>query len=69
MSVLVGLLAGIAAWARLEYLVLAGAIRLGSLITHRQWKMTAVAAVAALVVIAPWTARNYAVLHRFIPVG
>jgi hypothetical protein len=26
-------------------------------------------AVAALVVIAPWTARNYAVLHRFIPVA
>jgi hypothetical protein len=69
MSVLVGLLAGIAALARLEYLVLAGAIMLGSLTTHRQWKMTAVAAVAALVVIAPWTARNYAVLHRFIPVA
>jgi hypothetical protein len=31
--------------------------------------MTAVAAVAALVVIAPWTARNYAVFHRLIPVA
>jgi hypothetical protein len=69
MSVLIGVLAGIAALVRLEYLVLAGAIMLGSLITHRQWKMTAVAAVAAFVVIAPWTARNYAVLHRFIPVA
>jgi hypothetical protein len=69
LSVLVGLLAGIATLARTEYLVLAGAIILGSLITHRQWKMTAVAAVAAFVVIAPWTARNYAVFHRLIPVS
>jgi hypothetical protein len=69
MSVLVGVLAGIAALIRLEYLVLVGAIILGSFITHRQWKMTAVAAIAAFVVIAPWTARNYVVLHRFIPVA
>ena len=69
MSVLIGVLAGIAALVRLEYLVLVGAIMLGSLITHRQWKMTAVAAVAAFVVIAPWTARNYAVFHRLIPVA
>jgi hypothetical protein len=69
MSVLVGVLAGIAALVRLEYLVLVGAVILGSLITHRQWKMTAVAAVAAFVVIAPWTARNYAVFHRLIPVA
>jgi hypothetical protein len=68
-SVLIGVLAGIATLVRLEYLVLVGAIMLGSLITHRQWKLTAVAAVAAFVVIAPWTARNYAVLHRFIPVA
>jgi hypothetical protein len=69
MSALVGLIAGIAALVRTEYLVLAGAIILGSLITHRQWKMTAVAAVAALVVIAPWTARNYVVFHQLIPVA
>jgi hypothetical protein len=69
LSVLVGVLAGITALVRLEYLVLVGAIILGSLITHRQWKMTAVAAVAAFVVIAPWTARNYVVFHRLIPVA
>ena len=69
MSVLVGLLAGITVLVRLEYLVLVGAIILGSLITHRQWKMTVVVAVAAFVVIAPWTARNYTVFHRFIPVS
>jgi hypothetical protein len=69
MSVLIGVLAGIATLVRLEYLVLVGAIMLGSLITHRQWKMSAVAAVAAFVFIAPWTARNYVVLHRFIPVA
>jgi hypothetical protein len=69
MSVLVGVLAGIAVLARTEYLVLMGAIILGSFIAHRQWKMTAVAAVAAFVVIAPWTARNYAVFHRLIPVA
>jgi hypothetical protein len=68
LSVLVGVFAGITAFARLEYLLLAGAIILGSLITHRQWKMTAVATVAAFLVIAPWTARNYAVFHRLIPV-
>jgi hypothetical protein len=69
LSVLVGMLAGIAALVRTEYLVLAGAVILGSLITHRQWKMTAVAVVGAFVVIAPWTARNYAVFHRIIPVA
>jgi hypothetical protein len=69
MSVLVGVLAGIAALVRPEYLALVGAIMLGSLITHRQWKKTAVAAVTAFVVIAPWTARNYAVFHRLIPVA
>jgi hypothetical protein len=68
-SVLVGVLAGIAALVRTEYLVLVGAIILGSLITHRQWKMTAVVAVAAFVVIAPWTARNYTVFHRLLPVS
>jgi hypothetical protein len=69
MSVLVGVLAGIAALLRTEYLVLVGAVVLGSLLAHRQWKMTAVAAIAAFVVIAPWTARNYAVFHRVIPVA
>jgi hypothetical protein len=68
-SALVGMLAGIAALVRTEYLVLVGAVILGSIITHRQWKMTAVAAVAAFVVIAPWTVRNYAVFHRLIPVA
>jgi hypothetical protein len=68
-SVLTGVLAGIAALIRAEYLILVGAIILGSLITHRQWKMTAVAAIAAFLVIAPWTARNYAVFHRIIPIS
>jgi hypothetical protein len=68
-SVLVGLLTGIATLVRTEYLVLIGAILLGSLINHRQWKMTAIAAVAAVLVVAPWTARNYAVLSRIIPVS
>jgi hypothetical protein len=69
LSVFVGVLAGIAALVRTEYLVLVGAILLGSFITHRQWKLTAVAAVIAFVVVAPWTARNYVVFHRFIPVA
>jgi hypothetical protein len=69
LAVLVGLLAGIAALVRTEYLVLMGAILLGSLINHRQWKMTAVSAVVAVVLISPWTARNYMIFHRFIPVS
>jgi hypothetical protein len=69
LSLVVGVLAGIAALIRTEYLVLVGAVILGSLITHRQWKMAAVAAIAASVVIAPWTARNYVVFHRFVPIA
>jgi hypothetical protein len=69
LSVLLGVLAAVAVLVRTEYLVLVGAIILGSLITHRKWKMTAVGAVAAFVVIAPWTVRNYAVLNRLIPVA
>ena len=68
-SIVVGALAGIAALVRLEYLGLVGAIMLGSVMTHRQWRMTAVAAVVAFVVIAPWTARNYIVFQQFIPVA
>lgn len=69
LSVLVGLLTGIVVLVRTEYLVLAGAISLGALITHRRWKMTLVAALTALAVLAPWTVRNYAVMHRLIPVA
>ena len=69
MSVLVGVVAAVAALIRLEYLLLAGGVMLGSLITRREWKMTAVAALTTFVVIAPWTARNYAVFHRLIPVA
>lgn len=68
-SILVGLLTGVTALVRTEYVVLTGAFILGSLITHRRWKMTAVIGLAAFVVIAPWTARNYTVFHRFIPVS
>ena len=68
-SVLVGVLAGVTALVRFEYVVLVGAVIIGSFITHRQWKMTAVAAVAAFVVIAPWTARNYMVFHRLVPMA
>jgi hypothetical protein len=69
LSIVVGVFAGIAVLIRTEYLVLIGAIILGSLITHRNWKSTAVAAIAAFAVIAPWTARNYVVFHRIIPVA
>jgi hypothetical protein len=68
-SLAAGILTGIAALVRTEYLILAGAINLGALITHRQWKMTLVAAFATLLVIAPWTARNYVVFGRLIPVA
>ena len=44
--------------------MLVGVIILGSLIIHRRWHMTAVAAVAAFVVIDPWTARNYVALRN-----
>jgi hypothetical protein len=47
--------AGIAVLARLdlEHLMLMGAVILGSLITHRQWKMTAIAAAVAFVLVTP----------------
>jgi hypothetical protein len=68
-AALAGLLTGMAALARTEYIVLAGAGLLGALLTHRNWRLTAIAASCAILVLLPWTMRNYFVFERFIPVA
>lgn len=67
--VIAGMLTGLAALARTEYLILAGAIHLSALISHRNWRLTAVSIITTVAVIAPWTARNYVTLEKFIVVA
>ncbi|MFI5028409.1 MAG: ArnT family glycosyltransferase [Solirubrobacterales bacterium] len=71
-----GLLLGVTAMARPEYLavaaafVLLGAVRVGR---ARGWRPgvsgAALMVVGILVPIAPWTVRNIAVLHRVVPIS
>jgi hypothetical protein len=62
-----GLSLGLAALTRLPMLPMAGLVTVFGLVTKRRgW---ATAGVIALLVIAPWTARNLVATGRFVPIG
>lgn len=81
--ILPGVLTGLAIFSRPDYLYLAPLFALLALLWVRQrrelgtgrgwvWPALATAGVVlgcVVVVLAPWTARNYHVLHRFVPVS
>lgn len=62
-----GLLVGLAALARTEGLLLL--VFVVAPVLWRQWRVVAVAALAAAVTIAPWTLRNAVTLDRFVPIS
>jgi 4-amino-4-deoxy-L-arabinose transferase-like glycosyltransferase len=71
-----GLLLGLAALFRPEYLVFAAVFAIVTLVWQRRrygWRDGAIAAGALLlsfcVVVVPWTVRNYVVLDRFVPIS
>ncbi len=68
-SILAGVLFGAAILTRTEYLVLGGALLLGALQRHRRAKLAVISLLVALVMLSPWTIRNYLVFHRFIPIA
>jgi len=68
-AILIGVLLGVAALTRTEYLVLGGAVLLGALWRHRLPWTTLASLVVAAAIILPWTIRNYIVMERFIPVA
>jgi 4-amino-4-deoxy-L-arabinose transferase-like glycosyltransferase len=75
LSALTGLTFGLAALTREAALPVAGAAALWWMWTARPGRRRAAAAQSALMLglallaVLPWTIRNYAVLHRFIPVA
>jgi len=64
-----GGLLGIAALTRPAALVFVALAASGLLFWRRSWALAVVLPVMALLVIAPWTARNYFVHQRFIPIA
>ena len=62
-----GVLVGLAALTRTEGLLLLPFVALPLL--WRQWRLAALAALAAALTVAPWTARNAITLDRFVPVS
>jgi hypothetical protein len=67
-AVAVGVVFGIAALARTEYLMLGLAIVAGAAFAHRRVLLLAISVLVAAAVVSPWTIRNYMVFHRLIPV-
>jgi len=68
-AILIGVLFAVAILTRTEYLILGGALIFGALLRHRRPGLTAISLLVALLLVAPWTARNYLVFGRFIPVA
>ncbi len=68
-AVLLGLLGGIAALSRTEYVLLFGALFAATFVPWRHLRLFLLATVVSAVIVLPWTARNYIVLDAFIPIA
>jgi hypothetical protein len=72
-ALLAGLSIGYAALTQPSHALLGGCFALFSLLTTGWRRRTAIclvfAAVGAVAVVTPWTFRNYAVLHGFVPIA
>ncbi|MGE3841501.1 MAG: ArnT family glycosyltransferase [Vicinamibacterales bacterium] len=64
-----GAVLGVAALTRPAALVFVALASAGLLVWRRAWAHAIVLPVVALLVIAPWTIRNYAVHHRFVAIA
>jgi hypothetical protein len=68
-AVVLGVLGGLAALARTEYVILFGALFAMAFLPKRQLRLFLLATAVSAAVVLPWTARNYIVFDRFIPVA
>lgn len=68
-TVLLGVVGGLAAFWRVEYIVLFAGLMVLAWVRHRQISLFAIGVLCSALVILPWTARNYVVLDRFVPVA
>jgi hypothetical protein len=64
-----GLIGGLAALTRTEYIILFGAVFFSVFVVRKQYKQFFVATLCAALVVVPWTARNYIIFDQFIPVA
>jgi 4-amino-4-deoxy-L-arabinose transferase-like glycosyltransferase len=69
LALLAGVLAGLAVATRSSGAPLVLPLLLGLWLPGRRWRPTAVAAVAVVLVLTPWTVRNWIELDRFMPLG
>jgi 4-amino-4-deoxy-L-arabinose transferase-like glycosyltransferase len=67
--VLAGAITGFVALERTEYIILAGAFHLAVLAHHRQLKLLLLAVLTGLVMVLPWSVRNYVVFDKFVLVA
>ena len=67
--VLLGVIGGLAALTRTEYILLFGAIYTGSFLIYGRYKNFLLATLISALVVLPWTVRNYIVFEEFIPVA
>lgn len=68
-ALVIGVLFGAAILTRTEYLLLGAALLLGALLRHRRPRLTLISALVALLLVAPWSLRNFLVFGKFIPVA
>ena len=68
-ALLIGVLFGAAILTRTEYLLLGGAFLFGALLRHRRPQLTLISVAVALLLVTPWTVRNFLVFGKFIPVA
>lgn len=66
---LLGVIGGLAALTRTEYILLFGAIYVGAFLIYGRYQKFFLATLMSALVVLPWTARNYIVFDEFIPVA
>ena len=68
-AVVLGLIGGLAALARTEYVVLFAALYAATFVPWRHLRLFLLATSVSAVVVLPWTVRNYLVFDAFIPIA
>jgi len=68
-AVLLGVVGGLAALTRTEYVILFGAIFVAGFLLRGSLRSFILATVISAAVVMPWTARNYVVFDEFIPIA
>jgi hypothetical protein len=68
-ALVIGVLFGAVILTRTEYLLLGVALLFGALLRHRRPQLTVISALVALLLVAPWSIRNYLAFGKFVPLA